>query len=142
MSLTQKLSENTKILAKIQTADATSTVDVGWVDFTNFRKFAYSTCASALTGNGISELIIQGNTLANGTGTDVVLDSRTGLSAGDAVGDSFYQEIDVDDLVPVTACKGINVTIKTANAADDHVVTYILSGIRHAAAGQSADVIA
>ncbi len=44
--------------------------------------------------------------------------------------------------VVASTVKGVSAQVTAANAADDTLCTYILSGIKHASAGQSADVVA
>lgn len=140
--LTSKLSEHTKVLQKLITADHTSAADAGWVDARNFRKFAVSTCATVLTGVGVTALVLQGNSASDGSGTDVTLATHAVGSAPDAVGDSLFIECDLDDAAAATSIRYVNALVTAANAADDTLCTYILSGIKHATSGQSADVVA
>jgi len=143
MGLTAKLSEHTKVLQKIIVADHTTAADAGWVDAQNFRKFAVATCASALTGVGVTALVLQGNTASDGSGTDVTLATHAVGTAPDAVGDMLYLEADLDDAaVGTDGIRYVNALVTAANAADDTVVTYILSEAKYPAAGLSADVIA
>lgn len=142
-ALTSKLSDHTKVLQKLVTADHSSAVDAGWVDARNFRKFAVSTTATVLTGVGLTAFVLEANSASDGTGTNVVLATHAVGTAPDAAGDSLWLEADLDDAAVASAgARYVNAKITAANALDDTNCTYILSGIKHAAAGQSADVIA
>lgn len=142
MNVNCKISEKIKIVQKIQTADATGGVDAGWVDARGFRKFAVCTCASALTGTGVTALVLQGNTASDGSGTDTTLATYAGGGTPDAVGDSLWLECDLDDAVPTSSCRYVNAVVTCNNAADDTVVTYILTDPIYPTSGLSADVIA
>lgn len=142
MSLTQKLSEHTKILGFAVVADHTTDTDVGWVDARNFRKFAAVTTATLLTGLGVDKFLIEVSAASDGSSSSVLATHGIG-SVPDAVGDMLFLEVDLDDAaVAVTGARYVNVLLNAANAADDTAVTYILSEAKHAAAGQTADVVA
>jgi len=138
------ISEQCYIKTFFKGTDHSSATDVGWVDARNFRKFGVMTCATALTGTGVSALTLQANTASDGSGTDITpLASRSSLTTADAAGDCLWIECDLDDTAAGGAdgARYVNCVITAANAADDHVITYILSDPKYPAAGLTADII-
>jgi len=136
------ISEQCYVKTFFKGTDHSSAADVGWVDARNFRKFGVMTCATALTGAGVSALTLQANTASDGSGTDVTLATRTGLSTADAAGDCLWIEADIDDAaVGTDGARYVNCVITAANAADDHVITYILSDPKYPAASLTGDII-
>jgi len=135
-------SEKMYVKTFVKTADHSSASDVGWVDAKNFRKFAVVTSAIALTGTGVSALTLQSNTASDGSGTDVSLATRSSITTADAVGDCLWLEADIDDGSAGTdGARYVNCVITAANAADDHVITYILTDPKYPAASLSGDII-
>jgi len=114
--------------------DAEGPSDVGWVAISNFSAFLAMVMRSVGTG-GLDDFRILGNTVADGSGTDVVLaDLSTApesitLSTIDAVGDTAMLEVSQADLDAAnsseTALLGISVSLGHVTATDESVITYI-----------------
>lgn len=142
MSLTQKFSENNKVTMYAVVADHSADTDVGWVDATNYRKFAVGTVATLLTGVGIDKFEIEISAASNGASSTSLIQHAIG-SAPDAVGDMLWLEVDLDDAAPgITGARYVNAILNAANAADDTAVVYILSEAKHKTSGLTADVVA
>lgn len=139
--MSAKITETLKIAQKIITGDHTTATDAGWVDAKDFTTFAVATCASAMTGVGVTALVLEINTASDGSGTNQVLATHAVGSAPDAVGDMLILEAD-PELMKLANGRYVNAKVTAANAADDTVCTYILGGARYPQAGLSADVIA
>lgn len=142
-ALTSLFSEHSKVETTLLTADHSATTDVGWVDAQNFRKFTVMSTAVLLTGAGLTTFELEGNSANDGSGTNVLLVAHPIGTAPDAVGDSLFLEVDIDDAAAGTDnIRFVNARVIADNALDDHHFTYILSAAKNASAGQSADIIA
>jgi hypothetical protein len=142
MSANRKVSEECAIT--MYELDAEGPADVGWVATENFSKFHATVFRSVGTG-GLDALTIIGNTLADGSGTDVELidkaDSLT-LSTVDAVGDYVHIEVGQEVFDANPTMLGISVSLGHVTATDESVVTYVLSGARQVSGALSSDAIA
>ena len=105
--------------------------DVAWVAITGFSSFMAMVMRSVGTG-GLDAFAILGNTLANGSGTDVtLLDVSTleTLANVDAVGDTVMGDVGQATLDAANSSEtpllGISVSLGHVTATDESVVTYI-----------------
>lgn len=125
--------------------DATSAVDVAWVDMKDFESFLVSFFRTV--GTSALTFKILANTAANGSGTDVVVKTVTPAAAPDAVGDYVFAEVTASEVQAAAAAAGIkNVRYVSANltvatGTDEGVVTYVLGGGLKQL-GLTADVVA
>lgn len=118
--------------------DAEGPADVAWVPIEEFDSFLAIVMRSVGTG-GLDDFRILGNTIADGSGTDVVLATSTILATVDAVGDTVALEVSKADLDAADAAgvpiKGISVSLGHVTSTDESVVTYIRGGSRNQYAG-------
>lgn len=111
--------------------DAEGPADVAWVAITGFSAFLAMVMRSVGTG-GLDAFTILGNTVADGSGTDVELadyaDVGT-LSAVDAVGDTAMLDVDQATLDGANSSQssllGISVSLGHVTATDESVITYV-----------------
>lgn len=133
--MNEKLSE--ALAVSVYELDAEGPADVAWVDVSNFSSFLAVVMRSVGTG-GLDEFKILGNTVANGSGTDVELadyaDVGT-LANVNAVGDQAMLEVtqaDLDNAASAgTPIKGISVSLGHVTATDESVIAYVRGGSRH-----------
>lgn len=114
--------------------DAEGPADIAWVAITNFSAFLAMVFRSVGTG-GLDAFQILGNTVADGSGTDVTLaDLSTApesvtLSTINAVGDTAMLEVDQADLDAANSSEtpllGISASVGHVTATDESVITYI-----------------
>ncbi len=143
-----KLFANNKItMREIDPATGTNATDVEWVDMRDYDNFGVLTMASALTGNGVTAFSILANSESDGSGTDATVVSHSVGSAPDAVDDYLVLECTAAQVRQVeTSGTGqlryVSASLTFANAGDENVVTYVLSGAKRAADGLTADSVA
>jgi len=119
--------------------DATSAVDVAWVDMRDYGKFI----ASFFRTVGTSALTykILANSASDGSGSDVEI--KSGSAAPDAVGDYAFLECTAEELLSAgTDLRYVTLNLTLATGTDEGVVTYIRSCPRHSYAGLTSDSIA
>lgn len=127
--------------------DATTAVDVAWVDLQNFHRFAIGVFHSVGTGS-FTAVKILANNASDGSGTDIVIKSHALGSQPDAVGDQVFLECTAEEIAQEAADAGLTgVRYVTANVqlgtgTDECVVLYVRSEPRFNYDGLTADVIA
>jgi len=139
-----KLFTRTKITTYLS-GDASTATDIGWVDLRDYGGFAATAVAAALTGVGVTQFDIIGNAESDGSGTDVEIKSHPLGTAPDAANDLVVLECTAEEirhLATTYNLRYVSVKLKTANASDNIVVTYIRHNPRWAQDGLTADVIA
>lgn len=121
------LSERLKVTHYDFDPDVTTAVDVAWVDIQDADRILMSFFRTI----GTSDLTVQvlGNSASNGSGTDVVLDTKTNAQFGDpdAVGDYVFYEISADQIVALSesGCRYVSLNLAFGTGTDEGVVTYI-----------------
>ena len=142
MSANRKLSE--ELAVTTYELDGEGPTDVAWVATENFNKALFQVMRTVGTG-GLDALTIIGNTLADGSGTDVELvdkaDSLT-LSTVDAVGDTVFMEVGQEVFDANPTMLGICVSLGHVTSTDESIVTYILGDPRQVSGALTADAIA
>ena len=116
--------------------DGEGPTDTEWVAIDGFSSFLALVLRTVGTG-GLDEFKILGNTLADGSGTDVELadyaDVGT-LSAVDAVDDQAMLEITQADLDAAnssgTPLLGISVSLGHVTATDESIIVYVMGAAR------------
>jgi hypothetical protein len=142
MSANRKLSE--ELAVTTYELDAEGPADVAWVATENFNKALFQVMRTVGTG-GLDALKILGNTLADGSGTDVTLvdySTSVTLSTIDAVGDTVFMEVGQEVFDANPTMLGISVSLGHVTATDESVVTYILGDPRQTTGALTADAIA
>lgn len=139
---TQKLKSSIAVTQYDHDPDATSAVDVAWVDMRDYESiligFFRTVGTSALTFK------ILANTASDGSGTDVTVKTVSPAAAPDAVGDHVWYEIDTDDILEAAgdnAYRYVSANLTLATGTDEGVVTYIRKG-KHKQLDLTADVVA
>ena len=128
-------------------ADSTVATDVAWVDMRDYTNFVAIAFASALTGTGVIEFLIIGNSESDGSGTDAIIKTHALGSAPDAVGDYVMLECTAEEIAAAsTSSTGqlryVSAKLDCDNAADENVVVYIRSGARFPTKDLSSDTVA
>ena len=127
--------------------DATTATEVAWVDM---RDFGEATFAFFRTiGTGATTLRVLANAASDGSGTDVVIASKT-LTAAEpnAVGDYTFQSITAEQIAQEASDAGVAgvryvcLELSVATNTDEGVALYILSKPRYAYTALTADNIA
>lgn len=130
------------ITQNVIAVDATGGVDAGWVDMRDYEGLAVSVVATALTGNGLTDLVIEGSASSDGSSSSII---KTVTISGtpDAVGDTINFSITADQMREVGAFRYANALVTTNNAADTLCVTYVRYPAKRQADGlTAAEVIA
>lgn len=137
------LSERLKVTHYDFDPDVTTAVDVAWVDMLDADRILMDFFRTIGTGDVVIQVL--GNSASNGSGTDVVIKSKTNAEFGDpdAVGDYAFIEVSADELVAASesGCRYVSLNIAAATATDEGVVTYIKE-MKSGKTGHSANVIA
>lgn len=130
--MNRKLSE--ELAVSVYELDAEGPADVAWVPIGDFSSFMAVVMRSVGTG-GLDDFRILGNTVANGSGTDVVLKDYADfgtLADVNAVGDQAMLEVTQADLDAAKSAgvsvKGISVSLGHVTATDESVIAYIRGG--------------
>jgi hypothetical protein len=137
------LSERLKVTHYDFDPDVTTAVDVAWVDMQDADRILMSFFRTV----GTSDITLQvlGNSASNGSGTDVVIKSKTNAEFGDpdAVGDYAFIEVSADELVAASesGCRYVSLNLAFATGTDEGVVTYVKE-MKTGKASQSANSIA
>jgi len=137
---------NQKILSRLDVShydfdpDATTAVDVAWVDMRDAGRFACSFFRTI--GTGALTFKILANSASDGSGSDVTIKEWSG-SEPDAVGDYVFLECTAQELAASgTDLRYVTASVAVATGTDEGVVTYILSDLRYPRADVSADTVA
>ena len=130
-----------------QGVDASSAVDVAWVDMRDYDRILIQATATELTGVGITALRILANAESDGSGTDVVIVAHAVGTAPDAVGDSLVLECSAEQIVQEGEdnsldLRYVSVNMTAANSNDRILTTYIRKPGRYAFDALTADSIA
>ena len=142
-----KLRANQKITQYDFDPNVDTLVDVAWVDMKDFTNFLVGFFRTI--GTSATVLKILGNAASDGSGTDVVVATKTLTSAEpNAVGDTTWMEVTAEQVkaaavaAGITGVRYVSANISFVTSTDEGVVTYILGGPRFAYADLTADVIA
>lgn len=119
------ITERFKVTLYDHDPDATSAVDVAWVDMTNASRlligFFRTIGTSALT------FTVLGNSASNGSGTDRTIKTvtLTGVQP-DAVGDYTFVEVSREECIAINEdIKYVSANLTLATGTDEAVVVYI-----------------
>jgi hypothetical protein len=141
----QKIRANNAIKAFDFDPDATSLTDVGWVDMRDFASFM----ATFVRTIGTSAVVfkILANAESDGSGTDVIVKTKTIASQPDAVGDQIHLEINAEEIRGACDAAGIDgryvsAQVSVATATDEAVIIYTRSGALRPAEDLTADIVA
>lgn len=127
--------------------DVDTAVDVKWVAFKDFFRFAVGIMRTVGTG-AVDGFKILGNTEEDGSGTDVTLKVHAVGSEPDAVEDQLFLEVTAEEAAQeasdagVAGIKGISAQIEFATATDEMVVVYVRSKPRFPQDALTADSVA
>ena len=138
----QQIASKVAVTNYSMTADSSSGLNSTWVDMRNFEGLLVTVMATALTGNGVTALSIQGSASSSGTNAaDIVTKTMTGLTP-DAVGDTIVLEMDADQMREVGAYRYASAKVTSDNAADDFAITYVRTPANRQYEDLTDDVIA
>ena len=118
----------------------TSLVDVKWIDIEDpcFTHFAMGFIRTIGTSATVFKII--GNTVGDGSGTDIVLATHAVGSEPDAVGDNLWLEASAD-MAAGDSIKAISAQVSVATGTDEAVVVYVFRS-QQPKTGRTADIIA
>jgi hypothetical protein len=139
----QLVTEGAAITAYDLDPDATTTVDVAWVDMRDYSKLAVMFFRTV--GTSDLTLSIIGNSAANGGGSDVTVKTKTLTSVQpNAVGDYTFIEVSEDEVVAASesGARYLSANVSLATSTDEGVVVYIRTGAKYPQSGLTADSIA
>lgn len=141
----QKIRANVAVKAFDFDPDATSLTDVGWIDMRDFVAFM----ATFFRTIGTSAVVfkILANDKADGSGTDVIVKTKTISAQPDAVGDQIHLEVNAEEIREACDAAGVDgryvsAQISLATNTDEGVVIYTRFGAKHAAEDLTADIVA
>lgn len=121
--------------------DATTAVDVAWVDMSNAERLLIG-CFRTI-GTSDLTLTVLGNSASNGSGTDRTIKSKTltGVQPN-AVGDITWVEVSREECVAANEdVRYVSVNLTLATGTDEMVVFYVKE-MMTGKASNTADVIA
>src|SRR5437868_3868902 len=120
--------------------DATTAVEVGWVDMRNYANFLAVLFRSVGTGT-VSSFVIKASASSDGSNSVTVKSHALG-SAPDAVGDQVNLECTALEIAAIGShFRYVSAVIALATSTDECVVTYVRRAGRFAATGLTADII-
>jgi len=120
--------------------NATTAVDVGYVDMQDFESFMVGFFRTV--GTSATTLKIYASSAANG-GSPVLVKTHAVAAEPDAVGDQLYLEINKDELSNAGAnLRYVNAQLTFATATDEGVVSYIFGNCKNAKLNRTADIVA
>jgi hypothetical protein len=141
----QKIRANIAIKAFDFDPDATSLTDVGWIDMLGFESFM----ATFVRTIGASAIVfkILANDKSDGSGTDVIVKTKTVSAEPDAVGDQIHLEVNAEEIREACDAAGVDgryvsAQISLATATDEGVVIYTRFNAKRPAADLTADIVA
>lgn len=118
-------------------------VDVSWQETKKFNSFLFQYKRTVGTG-AVDTLQVIGNTVADGSGTDVVI--KTSSLQPDAVDDVVSIEVSADEIQAEAETQGadllgISLQVEHATASDEGVVAYVFGRAHNPGENLTADVI-
>lgn len=121
--------------------DATTAVDVAWVDARDFEHYLFSFFRTI--GTSALTMKILANPNSDGSGTDVIVRTITLAAQPDAVGDQVFCECTAQEIAALgSTLRYVSLNLTLATGTDEGVVTYVKSGPRFAYNGLTADIVA
>lgn len=137
------LTEKAAITAYDFDPDATTTVDVAWVDMRDYSRLTVMFFRT--DGTSDATLSIIGNSASNGGGSDVPIKTKTltGVQPN-ATGDYTFIEVSEDEVVTASesGARYLSANVSLATSTDEGVVVYIRHGAKYPQSGLTSDNIA
>lgn len=124
---------------------ATTLTDIAWVDMQGFECLLVSFFRTIGTADVVMKIIA--NSESDGSGTDVVVATKTFSAQPDAVGDYVFLEVTAEMVKAAAVAAGVaaryvSAQVSVATGTDEGVVTYIRKPGRFSYEDMTADVIA